>query len=158
MTLLRTTVLVCVVMAGVGTACRRKPQPPKVTINGRAWSVELAMTSEQRYRGLAGRASLANDTGMLFIFPHSKVLDFYMRGCLIPLDIAFISHDMRVMRTFTMQVASDPNNLRVYSSRDLARYALEVPAGQLASADVRPGDTVNFSPEVPGAAKASPDP
>ncbi|MCD6303901.1 MAG: DUF192 domain-containing protein, partial [Planctomycetes bacterium] len=125
-----------------------------VTIRGHTWQVELAVTPEQRYRGLSNRKELPAGRGMLFVFETPQVLEFCMRQCLIPLDIAFIDENLRVVKTCTMAVEPYGFERAVYSSDRPAQYALEVPAGSLAAAGVAVGDTVRFSGIEAGAAKA----
>lgn len=136
-----------------------KPQPAeKVTIRGQTWVVELATTADQRYRGLADREDLPAGRGMLFVYPSPQRMDFCMRQCLIPLDIAFIGPDMRVVRMYTMEVEPYGLDKAMYTSGVPAQYALEVPKGALAAAGVQVGDTVEFSANMPPAAKAEPGP
>ena len=132
---------------GNGTA----PTLPRVEINGHVWRVEPATTRAGRYRGLAGRASLDDDRGMLFIYPQPDVLEFCMRGCEIPLDIAFIDQGLRVVRIQTMPVEPSRAGTVTYSSEQPAMYALEVGAGQLDLAKVRVGQKVTFLGPMPGA-------
>lgn len=132
--------------------------PPKVSINGRSWRVELATTVAQRWKGLSGRTELAPDAGMLFVYPAPDVLHFCMRGCYIDLDIAFLGPDLRVVATHRMKVEPDRAGRALYSSGVAAQYALEVRVGALAGADVRVGDRAFFSDGVPQAAKAEPAP
>jgi uncharacterized membrane protein (UPF0127 family) len=79
-----------------------------------------------------------------------------MRGCYIPLDIAFIDADGYVVKTATMAVEDDLAGRIVYSSDRPAQFALEVPAGTLAAANVKPGSKVIFSPDIPLPTKAPP--
>ena len=111
-----------------------------VTLNGRTWRVELATEPAAQAVGLAHRTSLAEDRGMLFVFPRPQPLRFHMRDCLIPLDIAFIDSQLRVVNTHTMAVEPGGRATRHYPSAGPAQYALEVPAGGLAG--VEPGDRV----------------
>lgn len=142
-------VALCLALAGAPAGCDKKARPRQtVTINSRRWLVDLAVTDEQRYRGLSGRAELGDDVGMLFVYPADQVLEFCMRGCLIDLDIAFISSDMRVVRVHTMTVEPDLAGLTTYSSEVPVRYALEVSAGSLARAGVGVGAEVTFSPAI----------
>lgn len=135
------------------------PQPSySVTVRGRSWQVELATTAEQRYRGMSDRKDLPAGRGMLFIYPRPGILDFCMRQCLIPLDIAFIGPDMRVVKIYTMEIEPYGLDSRLYSSEVPAQYALEVPKGALAAAGVRVGDKVDFSSDMPSATKAEPGP
>jgi uncharacterized membrane protein (UPF0127 family) len=156
---------VCVGCAGamllalVGGGCQKPAVPaPTVTLGGMAWKVELALTVEQRYHGLSDRPKLDADKGMLFIFPQPDIHNFCMRQCLIPLDIAFLDSDRRVVKTYTMAVEPYGLDRKAYSSESPAQYALEVPAGALAKAGVKVGDQAEFSAVVPLAAKAEPDP
>jgi len=144
------------VLAG---GCRKPAQgPPQVTISGKSWYVDLAMTGQHRLRGLAGRDNLNENAGMLFIYPTPRVLVFCMRGCVIPLDIAFISRDMRVVKISTMQVEPGLTGDVGYSSQVPVMYTLEVPAGALRRAGVRVGDKVIFSDNIPSPAKAQDGP
>jgi len=137
--------------------CRKAPPRPTVTINGRTWSVEIAMTRRRRWQGLSGRTHLEPDEGMLFIYPSPQPLQYCMRNCLIPIDIAFIDSRFRVVSTYTMAVEPDLAGRVLYASGAPAQYALELPAGALAAAGVKPGDTVILQ-NTPDAAKAQPGP
>jgi hypothetical protein len=86
---------------------------------------------------------------MLFVFPSARVRRFWMKDCLIPLDIAFIDDNLRIVKMYTMQVDEDGKDLKRYSSIVPVRLALEVPAGALREAGVQPGDEVSFSGELP---------
>ena len=148
--------LACLLATAAG--CRKQDRSPRVTINNTTWRVELATTAKQRYRGLSGRRDLPAGSGMLFIYPSPRALRFCMRDCLIPLDIAFISSDRRVIATYTMSVEPDLAGRVPYRSTEPAQFVLEVPAGQLRQADVMPGSAVTFAGEIPDAAKAAPGP
>ncbi len=154
MTTLRSLTLIMPLLA-IGQGCDRgqAPQPAKVTIGGTSWTVEIAATEDQRYQGLSDRPSLAPSTGMLFVFPNAQELTFCMRRCLIPLDIAFIGPDMKVVRTDTMKVEPYGREVLVYSSYLPAQYVLEVNAGGLKRAGVKMGDSVVFSGPAPSPAK-----
>lgn len=148
-------------LAVSGGACRKKDArvvagSPRVEINGHTWLVECAATRAERFIGMAGRRRLAAGAGMLFIYPAAQVLDFCMRGCEIPLDIAFIGADMRVVAIYTMSVEPDRLGRKTYSSVVPARYALEAPAGAFGRAGVQVGHKAKFTGNIPPAAKAEP--
>jgi hypothetical protein len=138
--------------------CGSKPSrtQPTVTINGRAWRVEVAASEQDRYRGLGGRRDLAADAGMLFMFPRADVLQFCMRDCEFPIDVAFIDSDLRVVYVTTMEVEPDRVGRAVYSSQSPARYALEVSAGSLRAAGAKAGDRATFSPDILKQVKGAP--
>lgn len=147
--------LAAAAVSGVGC---RKPPSPSVSINGRTWTVELALTEPQRSRGLSGRNTLDEDAGMLFLFPRPRVLQFWMYQCRFPIDIAFLDAKGTVIKTYTMEVEDDPEspNIKTYPSVAAAQYALELRVGQLKKAGVKEGDVAVFSPAIPSPAKADP--
>ena len=153
--------LIALALSAATPGCRRTPDAPRaphVEIRGHRWLVDVAMTAEDRYTGLSGRQHLPADVGMLFIYPRPEVLEFCMRGCLVPLDIAFIDSDLRVVRTHTMAVEPDRAGRVSYSSQRPAQYALEMAGGSLGRVGVRVGDRVRFSAEIPSPAKAEEGP
>ena len=150
-------------MMGLLCSCRKAPSPPppppplpQVEINGVAWSVEVAATRVTRLHGLSGRTSLPGNTGMFFVFRRPQVLTFCMRNCEIPLDIAFLDAERKVVAIHTMIVEADRAGREIYSSVSPAQYALEVAAGQLARARVQIGHKGRFLGNIPSAAKAEP--
>jgi uncharacterized membrane protein (UPF0127 family) len=99
---------------------------------------EIARTDEERAQGLMYRKKLADGEGMLFVFERDDILSFWMKNTLIPLSIAFIGHDGRVIETRDML----PGDLNSVKSSRSARYALEVPQGWFSRAGVQAGDVV----------------
>ena len=133
----------------LSTGCNNPESTAFVKIGSTLWTVELAETAIQRSRGLAGRDSLPDGSGMLFVFGDSRVRTFWMRGCLIPLDVAFIDTNLRIVVIHTMPAEADQAGRVHYSSLLPVRYALEVPAGAFARAGVKTGDKVFFSGNIP---------
>ena len=101
---------------------------------------EIARTQEDKSRGLMYRKKLPDGEGMLFIYERDDVLSFWMKNTLVPLSIAFITSDGRIIDIKDMY-PHDENS--VHSSRS-ARYALEVPQGWFSRAGVQNGDVVKI--------------
>lgn len=110
----------------------------EITINDVPLNIELAITGQQRYMGLSFRQSMANDAGMLFVYPAERALTFTMRNTLIPLSIAFISEDMIINEIHLMNVG--PGQL--FDSEKVAMFALEVNQGWFKENGVKPGDRI----------------
>ncbi len=135
------TILALLPLAPTGCDGQRDAGPPAVRIGRGTWQVELATDPDARYRGLSGRKQVPAGTGMLFVFPDERVRYFEMRHCHVPLDIAFLSARLTVLKTQTMPVEPDPSHpQRSYSSKWPAQYVLEVPAGELEGHGVAAGD------------------
>ena len=100
--------------------------------------VEVADETEEMTRGLMGRTALAEDAGMLFAYPEEKELSFWMKDTLIPLSIAFMDSEGRIVDIQDMKALDDePPN---YTSAEPARYALEVNKGFFDERGVEVGD------------------
>ena len=126
--------------------CRKAPQP-RVTVNGNTFYVEIADTDEVRTRGLGGRVSLPEGRGMLFVFDAPKDQTFWMKGCYVPIDIAFIDDQGRIVNLETMPIETDParpDPSHRYSSASPVRYVLEVPGGTWELKGIKAGMTVGF--------------
>jgi uncharacterized protein len=91
-------------------------------------TVELARSPEEQARGLMHRVSLNENSGMLFIYDKPRILAFWMKNTLVPLDVGFFDQDRRLTQIEHMDVPED-GNIPVYQSRQIALYALEVPQG-----------------------------
>jgi uncharacterized membrane protein (UPF0127 family) len=100
--------------------------------------VEIADDAFERARGLMERTALAEDRGMLFVYPKEERLSFWMRNTLIPLSIAFIDSEGRIVDIQNMKPLDDePPH---YVSSEPARYALEVNRGFFRERGVKVGD------------------
>ena len=121
----------------------RASDVPTVTIDASGGEevevrVEIADTDAERQRGLMGRTALAEDQGMLFVFGGEQELSFWMRNNLIPLSIAFMDSEGRIVDIRDMKPLDDaPPH---YVSAEPARYALEVNQGFFEERGVKVGD------------------
>ena len=104
--------------------------------------VELALTAQERSRGLMWRSEMDADAGMLFVFPDTKPRSFWMKNTRIPLDIAFISRDGTIVRIAQMQPFQETRTQSLYP----ATYALEMNLNWFESHDVQEGDKVTAIP------------
>ncbi|MCL2127258.1 MAG: DUF192 domain-containing protein [Treponema sp.] len=105
-----------------------------------AITAEIAKTDDERSKGLMFRKNLPDGEGMLFVFDRDQQLSFWMKNTLIPLSIAFISSDGRIIEIKDMQ----PGDLNSVKSSKSVRYALEAPQGWFGRAGIKPGDTVKI--------------
>jgi uncharacterized protein len=103
------------------------------------FSVELAVTDEQRAHGLMERRSLPEGHGMLFKFEPDQVILMWMHNTYIPLDMIFIGGDGRILR---IAENTTPLSDRTISSGGPARGVLEVIAGTARKLGIAPGDRV----------------
>src|SRR5919107_2285619 len=104
--------------------------------------VEMADTDVERQMGLMGQTVLPENASMLFVFEGEQTLSFWMRDTLIPLSIAYIDAEGRIVDIQGMQPLDDaPPH---YVSAEPAQYALEVNQGFFEEWGVDVGDTVEL--------------
>ncbi len=124
-------------------ACAGPWAGPAVVIDTASGSalirVEIADTEALREKGLMGRTALADDAGMLFVWSDDTASSFWMKDTLIPLSVAFIAPDGRVLGLLDLEPCrADP--CPVYDPHATYRMALEVTQGGFARLGVRVGD------------------
>lgn len=117
-----------------------------VQIHGQTVRVWLARTPEHQQEGLmhVPPEEIADDQGMLFVFPEEDLRFFWMKNTITPLDIAFARADGLVVSTWAMP----PHTLQTFPSIEPALFALEMRAGAFTRLGLRPGDTIAIPPEV----------
>ena len=104
-------------------------------------SLEVAADEAARERGLSGRTELRPGTGMVFLFPADTSVAFWMKDTLVPLQIAFVGGDGRVVGLFEMPPCrADP--CPTYAPTRPYRYAVELPSGAFTAAGIHEGDRV----------------
>lgn len=111
---------------------------------------DFAETPVQQEKGLMGRPSLPQGSGMLFVFPKDQILSFWMKDTLIPLDITFFDGNGRFVSGLTMPLCGAEENRESrcprYLSAAPARYALEVPEGFLRLQGIKDGWKFTLNP------------
>lgn len=112
------------------------------------FTVEVAATEEERAKGLMFRRELGAKEGMLFLFPHERLLSFWMKNTLIPLDMVFISHDWRVVGIIEKATPLSEESRGVDRP---SKYVLEFDGGTAARLGIGQGATVKVQGELPQA-------
>ncbi len=99
---------------------------------------EVAVSPAARAIGLSGRESLGDGEGMLFVIPTIDRHTFWMRNTTIPLSIAFLDDDGKIVSIKDLEPLSE-----AHVGPDVpARMALEVPRGWFDRRGVHVGDSV----------------
>jgi len=124
-----------------------------ITINDQVFFLEIANTDAKRQLGLGGREQIEDDGGMIFVFSRPRVLEFVMRDCLVPIDIAFLDQFGTVVATHEMPIepqdegesrSAYESRLARYSSSAAAMFALEFKSGKLRELGLERGDKVEL--------------
>ena len=108
---------------------------------------EIAATTAARTVGLMNRFSLRPDHGMLFVFDAPQPLAFWMKNTYVPLSIAYIGADGRILNIDDMA----PRTEATHPSVGAALYALEMKKGWFAERGIGAGDRVEGLDKAPKA-------
>ena len=102
--------------------------------------VELATTPSMQARGLMYREKLAEDEGMAFIFDKSDKLAFWGVNTYIPLDIAFVDKNNRIVQISKIE----PMNMDMVKSSKDCCIAIETNLGYFDVNRVKIGDQIQI--------------
>ncbi len=117
----------------------------KMSISGTTVTLEVAKERETLSRGLMFRDSLAKNSGMLFIFPREGMYSFWMKNTRIPLSIAFINSQGRIVGLDEMRPY---DTVTVHMPFEPYTYAIEMDSGWFPQKGVKCGDTLKI-PSIP---------
>jgi uncharacterized membrane protein (UPF0127 family) len=120
------------------------PTPPatSLTIGTATVSVEIADDPAEREHGLMKRETLGNDQGMLFVYPDERPRNFWMKDTSLPLSIAYLDAQGRIVRIADMT----PFDTSTVPSVRPAMYALEVNQGWFTRHAIQVGASVKGVP------------
>ena len=141
-------------VTAVLTACSGQPSaelvPPSITVDigGRLFALELAVDQATRRRGLSGRERIGLADGMLFVFPHAGKQSFWMRGCLVPIDLLYLDPGGYIVDLHRMHpVPGVPDDeFKTYPSKWDAQYAIELAGGMIDELELETGQQIDLPP------------
>lgn len=127
------------------TGCDRRGiyKRGEVIIGEQKILVEVVDTWPMIYKGLSGRESLAEESGMLFVFPKSDIYEFWMKEMKFPLDIIWINQN-EIVEIWSNAPIPEGDKIPRYQPTNQAKYVLEVNAGTAIKYGWLPGDKVKF--------------
>ena len=106
---------------------------------------EVAADQQNRMTGLMNRKAMPPQRGMLFVFPEKNTHCMWMRNTFLPLSVAFLDEEGRIINIEDMQPQTEDN----HCARKPARYALEMNIGWFAQRGLKPGLKLNGIDKAP---------
>lgn len=106
------------------------------------FNIELAITPEERARGLMYREELPENSGMLFYFDTDMMLGFWMKNTLIPLDMIFIRNDGTISSIHKNAI---PHDLTSIQSKEKVIAVFEINGGTADKLGIKPEDKIHHS-------------
>lgn len=137
--------LLAVMAAAVIPAAAQQPSRfPVVSLTAgmHVIKAEVASNEEQRRQGLMFREKMAQNEGMVFVFDAPAQVCMWMKNTLIPLSVAFIDNEGRIVNIEDMQ----PQTTDSHCAERPVRYALEMNQGWFTKRHINPGMTIQGLP------------
>ncbi len=118
------------------TAAQPKLETMKLWLGAEEMVAELALTAQQQQTGMMFRTNLAENAGMLFVFPGPHRASFWMKNCPLPLSAAYIDPEGVILEIHDLH----PHNTNsVVASSDRVQFVLETNQGWFGRHHVTPG-------------------
>jgi uncharacterized membrane protein (UPF0127 family) len=116
-----------------------------ISIRGQILRVEVAATEADRRIGLMHRRSLGANQGMVFTYDKPGPQAMWMKNTLIPLSVAFVGKDSRILNIEDMQPLTEV----AHGSLGDAAWSIEANLGWFRKHGIRPGDRVEGLSALP---------
>ena len=106
------------------------------------YQLSIVTTAHDQQKGLGGRASMPEDSGMLFVFPAEAPRCFWMKDMRFPLDIIWLSKQKQVVYVQSeVSPATYPDD---FCPPQGAQYVIELNSGEAARAGITVGEKLTF--------------
>jgi hypothetical protein len=112
--------------------------------DGDSVMAELAVTPEERARGLMYRKKMGSDQGMLFIFSEEGFYSFWMKNMVIPLDFIWLDKERRIVHIEQNVPPCKQEPCPTYTSKVPAKFFLELKAGSVEKRNLKTLDRLDF--------------
>lgn len=106
---------------------------------------EVAHTFDTRQTGLMHRTTMPLHRGMVFVFPEARAHCMWMKNTPLPLSVAFLDAQGRVINIEDMQ----PHTTDNHCAAGPARFALEMNLGWFAGRGIKAGDVLRGFDRLP---------
>jgi uncharacterized membrane protein (UPF0127 family) len=107
-------------------------------------TVEVASDDATREQGLMYRDHLADDRGMIFLFPQAGEYPFWMKNTLIPLDMIWIDGEHRIVHIAHDVPPCKADPCPSYPPHATALSVLELATGVAAKHHLAEGSVLRF--------------
>jgi uncharacterized protein len=123
----------------------QSPSLPIIELKAGMYRIEaeLADTPAARQTGLMYRTYMPTNAGMLFVFPEKAIHCFWMRNTKLPLTIAFIEDDGKIVNLSDMEPETQNN----HCPRGPVRFALEMNQKWFTQRALGPGTMITGLPK-----------
>jgi len=135
----------------------RSAETAEVVIAGETFALDIAADRATIEKGLMWVEEIDPHGGMIFVLPPRYRPNFWMKNCVVDIDLLYLDGQRRVIGIYRMQAqspkASDESDEQYeariretasYASDDQAAFAVELKAGTIDRLGLAEGDRLEF--------------
>lgn len=134
--------IIFAIAGGVYGLWLRRNSTDMLRINGHTYGLTVARTVAAQEKGLGGRSSMSTNQGMLFAFNGQAVRCFWMKDMHFPLDMIWLNSQKQTV--YVLQDVAPTTYPDSFCPPELAKYVIELNAGQVRKAGIKLGQTVEL--------------
>jgi len=108
-------------------------------IGDQRFQVDTAVSAEERAKGLMYRTEMADNYGMLFVYPQPNHVSFWMKNTYVSLDILFFDDEGKLISFYRNVPPCERPPCTIYSSKEAVSYVLELKGGSVDKLNIKPG-------------------
>jgi uncharacterized membrane protein (UPF0127 family) len=136
--------LVLATLISSGQAVADMPRM-ELTVGFHRIEAEVAADQTNRMQGLMQRRTMRPNQGMLFVFPQAERHCMWMRNTFLPLSVAFLDEEGRILNIENMQPQTEDN----HCAAGAARFALEMNIGWFSGKGLKAGARIGGIERAP---------
>jgi uncharacterized membrane protein (UPF0127 family) len=132
------------IFATASIAAQQKFQVISLTAGIHVIQAEVVAKEVERQQGLMFREKMGPNEGMVFLFDTPAKVCMWMKNTLLPLSVAFIDEDGRIVNIENMM----PHTTDSHCAKKPVRYALEMNQGWFKQKNIKPGTMIGGLPRL----------
>lgn len=119
----------------------RPPEIPQICFKDICFQLEVAVDPETRRKGLMDRPMLAQEQGMLFVFPGEERYSIWMKNMRFSIDILWLDSGLKIVHVVENVPPCTTQSCESIYPQAAARYVLELPSGTVSNRGLNLGMT-----------------
>ncbi len=112
-----------------------------LSVSNECYSLEYASSNKQHIKGLSDRDSLAEKSGMMFVFPEPKEECFWMKDMRFSIDMVWLNEKREIIK---IEPNVAPETYPTTYCADNTKYVLEINSGHAQKLGLQQGQMLNF--------------
>ena len=136
--------IVFLIVAGLSVLFQNNKPSTRVQLGSGMFNARVVSSDADREKGLSGVESLDTFEALLMVFPNDAKWGIWMKDMSIPLDIAWLDSNKKVVYIET-NISPELSTTKTFSPKVPARYVLEMSAGSVERSGIKINQVASFT-------------